>query len=135
MLQSYYYWTFLCGFSKGEEKFPSNNCDVEKLGTKSHAFPPLPLLLANIFLSVIGIEPMPLPFYFTNDRNFPRVIAPHRNRVYTKKPLSTFSYQERSVFRKKFIILLLLLLERYFFSCSIFEIFNHRCSYSIVGCY
>lgn len=51
-----------------------------------------------------------------------------------KKPLN-FTYQERSVFRKKFIILLLLLLERYFFSCSIFEIFNHRCSYSIVGCY
>lgn len=50
-----------------EEKFPpSNNCDVEKLGTKSHAFP---LPVANIFLSVIGIEL--LPFYFTNDRNFP----------------------------------------------------------------
>lgn len=42
-------------------------------------FSPPPFVVGNIFLSVIGIEPILLPFYFTNDRNFPRVIVPHRN--------------------------------------------------------
>lgn len=62
---------------------------------------------------------MPLPFYFTNDRNFPPVIvgtcAYKRNPSYIIYPLSNLTYRDRIVSRMKFrdinIIEVLLLLQ------------------------